>query len=87
MADVIFETTNDIPGHHAGSVLVTGTSSGANVAVAYNSSTKIGLISWRGSVGTRDWLDVSFVLLFLCCFLMWLLVAAGLCWHQGLAGC
>ncbi|KAK9835675.1 hypothetical protein WJX74_005697 [Apatococcus lobatus] len=47
------EFTAAIPG----SVFVTGTSSGANVAVAYNSSTKIGLIAWRGSVGTRDWID------------------------------
>ncbi|KAK9862141.1 hypothetical protein WJX84_010141 [Apatococcus fuscideae] len=47
------QLTDSIPG----SVLVHGTSTGAIVAVAYNSSTKTGLISWRGTVGTEDWLD------------------------------
>ncbi|KAK9835462.1 hypothetical protein WJX74_000569 [Apatococcus lobatus] len=47
------EFTNAIPG----SVLVQGTASGADVAIAYNKTTKIALISWRGTVSTRDWLE------------------------------
>ena len=39
--------------------LVMGTASGADVAIAYNRTTKIALISWRGTVETRDWLEVS----------------------------
>ena len=36
-----------------------GTASGADVAIAYNQTTKTALISWRGTVSTRDWLEVE----------------------------
>lgn len=39
--------------------MISGTASGADVAIAYNRTTKIALISWRGTVSRRDWLEVS----------------------------
>ena len=48
------------------SKLVMGTSSGAVVAIAYNSSTKTALISWRGTSSNQDWLEVRSSALSLC---------------------
>ena len=48
------EFSMDVPN----SKLVRGTSTGAVVAIAYNSSTKTALISWRGTSTDQDWLEV-----------------------------
>ena len=50
----VTQFTMDVPN----SKLVFGTDTGAVVAIAYNSTTKTALISWRGTSTTQDWLEV-----------------------------